>query len=199
MNTWHSTIAAYVPQLQFTGRSCVILTCPWRHLHVSPALCFGQNYKWSKGDNHIKKKQISEKKISQSQTSNKDLNQRRLEADTTPLSSLSRREFLGNVGGVTAVTLITGAGGLPSFIDSAKTADKQKQQETCDIGSIKGDKRINQAFQFVFGQRSLRKIFLFLSTHVTAMRSCIRTKSPAIQRDCHIITSARLTQMPIML
>ena len=95
----------------------------------------------------MKKKQISEKKISQSQTSNKDLNQRRLEADTTPLSSLSRREFLGNVGGVTAVTFITGAGGLTSFIGSAKAADKQKQQETCDIESIKGDKRITQAFQ----------------------------------------------------
>ena len=142
----------------------------------------------------MKKKQISEKKISQNQTSNKDLNQSRLEADTTPLSSLSRREFLGNVGGVTAITLITGAGGSPSFIGSAKAAGASRSNRKLVTSSrLRATNALIRHFKFVFGQRSLKKIFLFLTTHVTAMRSCIRTKSPAIQRDCHIITLARLT------
>jgi len=94
------------------------------------------------------KKQISEKKINQNQVANTDLNQGKLGADSKSLSALSRRAFLGSVGGVTTATFAAGVVGLPSLLGCAeKDADGQEQEKACDIGPIRSDKRVNQAFQ----------------------------------------------------
>jgi hypothetical protein len=95
----------------------------------------------------MEKKQISEKKVSQNQVASTNLNQNKLEAGSAPLPSLSRREFLGSVGGVTTATLMAGVVGLPSLLGCTKAADGQEQEEVCDIGPMRGDKRVNQAFQ----------------------------------------------------
>lgn len=100
-----------------------------------------------KEGNHMENKQISEKKVNQNQVANTDFNQGKLGADSEPLSSLSRREFLGSVGGVTTTILMAGVVGLPSLLGCTKAADGQDQEKASDIGPMRGDKRVNQAFQ----------------------------------------------------
>lgn len=95
----------------------------------------------------MKKKQISEKKISQNRVADANLNQDKLEAESAPSSSLSRRAFLGSAGGVTTATLVAAVVGLPSLLSCAKAADGKEQVEACEIGPITGNKRVNQAFQ----------------------------------------------------
>jgi PAP2 superfamily protein len=95
----------------------------------------------------MKKKQISEKKVSQNRVAGTNLNQDNLEAESAPSSSLSRRAFLGSVSGVTTATLMAGVVGLPSLLGCTKAVEEREQKEPCDIGPMSGNKRVNQAFQ----------------------------------------------------
>jgi len=58
--------------------------------------------------------------------------------------SLSRRTFLGNVGGA---TLVAGVVGMSSLLETQGTKAGEIQQRTCELGPTAGVERADKAFQ----------------------------------------------------
>ncbi len=93
-----------------------------------------------RGD-QVKKYQTPEKEITQGQVANTDLNQDKPGATSPFPPSLTRRTFLGRVGGVTAATIAAGVVGLPSMLRM-----KGAEAEAAEVGPSSGAMRRDQAF-----------------------------------------------------
>lgn len=121
---------------QFSGSICSRIRC-FESVYASTKT--SRNSK-ERGD-HVKKNQKPEKKITQDPIANTDLNQEKPGARSPSPPSLTRRTFLGRVGGVAAATITAGVVGLPPLLRMKGT-----EAEAAEVGPSSGAMRRDQAF-----------------------------------------------------
>ncbi len=90
----------------------------------------------------MNKKQILEKETGHDEVATTNFNRDKVRPGSSSLLSLSRREFLGRVGGVTAATIAAGSVGLPPLLGM-----KDAGAEAAEAGPLNAQQRRNLAFQ----------------------------------------------------